>query len=99
MNEKEAIEQKYQAKLEAWRADVDKLKAQAKAANADSQLAIDRKIKELERQRDAAVEKLRQLSESSGEAAAELQHGLERSLSELATGVKSAVAALKGERR
>ena len=98
MNDKEAIEQKYQAKLEAWRADVAKLKAQAKAANAESRLAIGRRLDELEKQRDAAAGKLRELRESGGEAVVELQRGLERSFNELANGIKSAAAALKGDR-
>lgn len=48
MNEKELYQQKKQAQLDEWKADVDKLKAKASEASADAQLEINDEIEALE---------------------------------------------------
>ena len=48
MNEKELYQQKKQAQLDEWKAEVDKLKAKASGASADAQLELNREIDTLE---------------------------------------------------
>jgi len=67
MNNKELYLQKLQAELEWWQAAVDKLKAQAKGANADTQLDLNQQIETLERKIEAGKTKLTELAEASEE--------------------------------
>lgn len=53
--------------LEWWQADVAKLKAQAKGANADTQLDLNQQIETLERKIEAGKTKLTELTEASEE--------------------------------
>jgi len=48
MNEKELYQQKTQAQLDEWKAELDKLKAKASSASADTQLELNKQIKALE---------------------------------------------------
>ena len=48
MNEKQLYQQKRQAQLDEWQADLDKFKAKASGASADAQLRLNAQIKVLE---------------------------------------------------
>jgi hypothetical protein len=48
MTDKELYQQKKQAQLDEWRAEVNKLKARASGASADAQLEMNKQIKALE---------------------------------------------------
>ncbi|MGB5177168.1 MAG: hypothetical protein WBP44_00420 [Gammaproteobacteria bacterium] len=48
MNEKELYQQKKQARLDEWDAEVDKHKARASGVNADAQLELNKQIEALE---------------------------------------------------
>ncbi len=48
MNEKELYQQKKQAQLDEWKAEVDKLKAKASGATADAQIELNKQIEALE---------------------------------------------------
>ena len=58
MNDKELYQQKMQARLDEWKADVDKLKAKASGSSADVQLDMNRQIKALERNIEEGKAKL-----------------------------------------
>ena len=58
MNEKELYIQKMQAQLDQRKAEVDKLKAQASEASADTQLKMRKQVETLERQIDDGRTKL-----------------------------------------
>ena len=48
MSEKQAYEKKLEAQLDAWSADIDKLKAKADKVGADTRLEIERRVKDLQ---------------------------------------------------
>jgi len=98
MGDKEILEEKYEAKLEEWRADLDKLKAKAEQASADSKIALQERIDDLEKKRDEAAVKLAELRDNSGDAASEVWQGFERSFEELGRGFKAAYEKFKGDR-
>ncbi len=77
MNEKKLYQQKKQAQLDEWKADVDKLKAQASAASADAQLALNKQIKALEIKFSEGTSKLAKLEEASEEAWDSMTGGVE----------------------
>ena len=54
MSEKEAYETKLQAQLDEWQADVDKLRARLKNAEADAKLEIKQQMNDLQAKQDKA---------------------------------------------
>jgi predicted nucleic acid-binding Zn-ribbon protein len=83
------------AQLQQMKADISKLKAQASEASADSQIQINKEIEDLEDKVDVGENKLKELSDASGDALEELKSGLDNSWSELSSSVKSAASAFK----
>jgi len=74
---KEAYEQKLQAQLDEWSADIDKLKAKADGAEADMQLEYYKQIEELRSLKDTAVDKLIELKDASDDTWEDLKAGIE----------------------
>lgn len=77
MSMKEAYEQKLQAQLDEWSADIDKLKARADGAGADMQLEYYKQIEELRSLQDTAVDKLMELKDASDDVWEDLKAGIE----------------------
>ncbi|MEJ2043280.1 MAG: coiled coil domain-containing protein [Reinekea sp.] len=65
MNKRELYHQKSQAQLDEWKAEVDKLKAQAAGSSADAQLEFTKQLKTLENKIEIGKEKLARLADSS----------------------------------
>jgi predicted nucleic acid-binding Zn-ribbon protein len=86
MGEKEIYKQKLQAQLEAWRAELDKLKARSKEIQADAQLDLHKQIDLLEEQVADANRKLNELADAGDEAWMSLKAGLEASWASLKRG-------------
>lgn len=68
MNDKELYQQKKQAQLDEWQAEVDKLKAKASEASADVQLELKKQIEVLEGKIERGKIKLAEIAGASGEA-------------------------------
>lgn len=64
-NDKTLYQQKQQAQLNEWQAEVDKLKAKASGASADIQLALKDQVKALEATLEKAKAKLASMVETS----------------------------------
>ncbi len=64
MSMKEAYEQKLQAQLDEWRAEIDKLKAKADNAEADAQVEYYKQIEELHSMQESATNKLDELKDA-----------------------------------
>ncbi|MEX1276561.1 MAG: coiled coil domain-containing protein [Bacteroidota bacterium] len=77
MSEKELYQQKKQAQLDEWKADVDKLKAKASGASADAQLEFNKQIKALEGKIEEGNAKLAEIVEASEDAWESLKDGVE----------------------
>ena len=58
MDEKNVYRKKLEARLDQWRAEIDKLQSKAVEASADARLEYDKQIKELRSQQDEARQKL-----------------------------------------
>ncbi len=90
MDEKKLYEQKLQAQLDEWRAEIDKLKAKANSASADAQLELSRQIEDLEVRLEEGSNRLSELSQASGEAWVKLREGLESAWDSLSTAMAEA---------
>jgi hypothetical protein len=77
MTEKELYQQKRQAQLDEWRAEVSKLKAKTSGASADVQLEMKQQIRALEGKIEEGKTKLVQLTAASDEAWESIKDGVE----------------------
>lgn len=90
MSTKEACEKKLQAQPDEWNAEIDKLKAKADKAEADTQLEYYKQIEDLREQQQAAQAKLNELRQSSEDAWEDLKAGIESAWDSLGKAVRSA---------
>ncbi|UTW08279.1 hypothetical protein [Pseudomonas benzenivorans] len=95
MSKKEAYEKKLQAQLDELSADIDKLKARAAQAEADSQLEYQKQLEDLREKRAAAQDKLENIKGSSEEAWEDIKAGADGALESLSAALKSASARFK----
>lgn len=96
MSKKEAYQQKLQAQLAGWRADIDKLKAKADEAGADAKIKLNRQAEDLQSKLDAAESKLDELGDASEDAWEAMKSGVENSFHEAGEGFKAAAAKFTG---
>ena len=75
--EKELYEQKMRARLEEWKAELDKLKAQARGTSADTQLEVNRRIEKLETAIKEGETRLAALAEASDDAWESIKEGVD----------------------
>jgi predicted nucleic acid-binding Zn-ribbon protein len=77
MNDKDAYVQKLHQKLDEWNAEIDKLKAKADRAEAESRVKYLKKIEDLEEKHITAEKKLAELREAGEGAWQDLKSGLQ----------------------
>lgn len=95
MTDKEAYEQKIQAKLDEWTADVDKLKARAASTGADAQIELNKQIAALEGRIDRGRGQLNEIAAASDEAWESLRVGMESAWDTLKTAAGDAAEKFK----
>lgn len=95
MSMKEAYEQKLQAQLDEWSAEIDKLKARADDAEADAQLEYYKEIEELRSMQEEASNKLAELKDASDDAWEDLKAGADSAWDSLGSALKSASSRFK----
>lgn len=90
MDDKSAYQQKLEARLDQWRADIDKLEAKAAEAGADARLKYQNEVKALRAKQDEARKKLEELGEAQGAAWKDLKSGVETAWDNLGKAVRNA---------
>jgi uncharacterized coiled-coil DUF342 family protein len=95
MSMKETYEQKLQAQLDEWGAQIDKLKAKADGAEADVQLEYYKQIEELRAMQESATDKLDELKDASDDAWEDLKAGIDNAWDSLGNAVQSAASRFK----
>jgi hypothetical protein len=96
MNEKrKAYEEKLDAQLKEWNAQIDLLKAKAENNQADAKIYYYKRIGALEQKRNGAKMKLRELKSAGDEAWEELKTGAEKAWAEAKTAFHDAVSKFK----
>ena len=77
MSDRDAYVDKMKAKIDEWNADLAKLEAKSREAEADLRLKYDHQITQLREQRNEAEERLRELQKASEESWRRLREGME----------------------
>lgn len=95
MSMKDAYEQKLQAQLDEWGAEIDKLKAKADNAEADAQLEYYKQIEELRSMQETATNKLAELKDAGDDAWEDLKAGIDSAWDSLGNALKSATSRFK----
>ncbi len=90
MTNKEAYQEKINAQLKQWQAELAKLKAQADEAKADAKIEYNRQIEDLATKRKNVEQKLQQLNKAGGESWRELKAGLDEAVDALQQSFKRA---------
>lgn len=90
MSMKEAYEQKIEAQLDEWKAEIEKMKAQARNADAEAQLEYYKQIEELRMKQETAREKLGELKQAGEDAWEDMKSGIELAWDSLGEAMKSA---------
>ncbi|MCR4291511.1 MAG: hypothetical protein NUV76_01390 [Candidatus Kuenenia sp.] len=95
MSMKEAYEKKFQAQLDEWKAEINKLKAKADKADADAQIEYYKQIEDLRSKQEVAGEKLKEFKDETEDAWEDLKAGVESAWDSLGKAVKSAISQFK----
>lgn len=86
---KDAYLQRLKAKLDEWKAELDKLTAKAKQADATVRIEIQKEIDTLREQRAKLEGKFEEVRQSSEAAWRDIRSGIDRAWSALSDAVKS----------
>lgn len=95
MSDKALYQQKIQAQLDEWKADLDKLRAKASGASADAKLNLGQQVKNLESKMNEGKAKLAEVTNASEEAWDSLKGGVESAWESLRSGFKEAADKFK----
>jgi chromosome segregation ATPase len=95
MNEKELYQQKKQAQLDEWKAEVDKLKAKASGASADAQLELKKQIKVLEGKLEEGKTNLAEIADAREDAWESIKEGMESAWDSMKSAFNDAAAKFK----
>lgn len=92
MKDKELYQQKKQAQLDEWKAEVNKLKAKASGASADAQLGLNKQIEALEGKVEEGQTKLAEVANASEEAWESIKEGVESAWDSMRSAFSEAAA-------
>ncbi|MFT5133214.1 MAG: hypothetical protein ACI9SC_001684 [Gammaproteobacteria bacterium] len=90
MTEKELYQQKKQARLDEWDAEVDKLKARTSGVSADAQLALNRQIEVLEARIKKGKTWLAEIEDASEDAWESIKGDVESAWDSITSGFSDA---------
>ncbi|MCF8129709.1 MAG: hypothetical protein K9N10_14465 [Deltaproteobacteria bacterium] len=90
MSTKDAYVKKLHAKLDEWNAQIDKMKAKADQAEADSRIEYNKRIAELQEKRNETKEKLETLREAGEGAWEDLKSGVQLAVESMEEALASA---------
>ncbi|MEC7118326.1 MAG: coiled coil domain-containing protein [Pseudomonadota bacterium] len=96
MSDKKLYQEKLQAQLDGWKADIDKLKSKAAEASADAKIELQKQIDGLEGRLEEGKVKLAELSDASHEAWESLKEGAESVWASIKTSFHDAKDKFKG---
>ncbi|MGM0652278.1 MAG: hypothetical protein ACQES4_05790 [Bacillota bacterium] len=81
--DKKAYQEKIEAQLKEWQAEVNKLRAQAEGKSADAKIVYMEKVKELEKEMEQARDKLESLKKAGENTWEEAKKEVEKEIVEL----------------
>ncbi|MBU3948565.1 MAG: coiled coil domain-containing protein [Proteobacteria bacterium] len=96
-DKRKAYEEKFDAQLDEWNAQIDLLKAKAGKSKAEAKIEYYKTIEALQLKQDEAATKLHDLKTSGDEAWENLKTGAEKAWDEVKAAFHSAASKFKGE--
>jgi len=90
MTDVQAYQQKIEAQIDEWSADLKKLKAKASGASADAKIKLTEDVKNLESKLEEGKSKLKKAKTSGKESLEEFKKELEGAFTEMAKGFENA---------
>ena len=96
-DKRKAYEEKLDAQLDEWKAQIDLLKARAGKGKAEAKIEYYKTIEALQQKQDEAATKLHELKTSGDEAWENLKTGAEKAWDEVKAAFHSAASKFKGE--
>jgi uncharacterized coiled-coil DUF342 family protein len=94
-SQKDQYVQKLHTKLDEWNAEIDKLKAKADKAGADSRVEYQKQIKNLQEKRQTAEKKMAELRSAGEGAWKDLKTGAQKAWDSMEEALKSARSKFK----
>jgi hypothetical protein len=94
-NQRKAYEEKLDAQLNEWGAQIELFKAKAKNAKADAKIEYHKTIEALQRKQNHAQAKLRELKTAGDEAWEDVKKGAEKAWAEVKTAYHDATSRFK----
>ena len=95
MADRQAFQQKMEAQLKEWSANIEVLQAKAEKASADAKIKHQQQIANLQERKEAAQKKLAELKSASDGAWENLKNGVEKAWAEFKNSVDDAVSQFK----
>lgn len=95
MDEQEAYEQKWKARIDEWKAKIDFLEAKAEQAEADTKVEIQKQIKDLREKEKTARSRLEKIRQSGSEAWSDMSQSMETAVENLKEGIEQALDRFK----
>lgn len=96
MNDKELYQQKVQAQLDGWKAEVDGLMAKASSVSADVRLGLNKQLRYVEGKIEEGKTKLAEIAVAGEERWDSLKEGAESAWTSLKSATNDAIAKMKG---
>ncbi|EDM73001.1 uncharacterized conserved coiled coil protein [Roseobacter sp. AzwK-3b] len=90
MDEKQAYQQKLDAKLDEWKAEIYKLRAKAEGASADAKLQYHDQIDDLKKRRDEMEKELEKIQNANAAAWNDLKAGADKAWEAMSDAMKDA---------
>jgi uncharacterized coiled-coil DUF342 family protein len=94
-DKRRAYEEKLEAQMREWNAQIDLLKAKADTAKAEAKVEYYARIEALQQKRDKARAKLQELKAAGDEAWEELKAGAEKAWAEVKSAIHDATSKFK----
>jgi hypothetical protein len=98
MNSREAYQEKMDAQLRQWDAQIAKLRAKSDEAKAQAKIEYLEQMEQLRNKRESAGRKLDELKKASDSAWVDLKTGLEKAWKDLGSAIDSASSRFKSTR-
>ena len=95
MTERNAYVDKMQAKVDEWSAEIAKLEARARGAEADARINCEEQLQRMRKQRDEAQAHMRELQRASDEAFDDVRAGFESAWDSMADAFRKATQRFK----
>ena len=95
MNKRKAYEEKFDAQLNEWSAEIALLKAKADKATAEAKIEYYKAIEAFQRKQETAMMKLQELRAAGDDGWEDLKTGAEKAWTEVKTAFQSAASRFK----